>query len=223
MTLTPAQIWWSAEQIAVSGLPDVPSTQRGVRAFAERNDWQSQPALARRRSGKGGGWEYSWKLFPSAAQRKLLQGAAAPAQAARPERDEVWVWYEALPQTVKNKAQARLLILQKVEALEAAVGRHLAVVQVSDIEGVGARTIWTWFAMVEGVAGHDRLAYLAPRNRAQEKRARSKDCDPEFFAFLRSDYLRLEAPPFTDCYRRSARVAKSKGWDILPERTMIPK
>ena len=220
MTLTPAQIWWTTDQIAASGLPDLPGTQRGVAALVERLNWRSDATFARRRVGKGGGWEYSWKLFPNSAQRKLLQGAAAPAQAARPERDEVWVWYEALPQTVKNKAQARLLILQKVEALEAAVGRHLAVVQVSDIEGVGARTIWTWFAMVEGVAGHDRLAYLAPRNRAQEKRARSKDCDPEFFAFLRSDYLRLEAPPFTDCYRRSARVAKSKGWDILPERTM---
>lgn len=220
MTLTPAQIWWSAEQIAVSGLPDLPSTQRGVRALAERLNWRANAVLARRRAGKGGGWEYSWRIFPSSAQRKLLNAVLTPKSAERPERDEVWSWYEALPQPVKDKALARLLIIQKVEAMEPVLGRHLAVHQIAMTDGVGPRTIWTWFAMIEGVVAHDRLAYLTPRNRAQEKRARSKDCDPEFFAFLKGDYLRLEAPPFTDCYRRAARVAKAKGWDILPERTM---
>lgn len=220
MTLNPTQIWWTTDQIAERGLPDMPQSRQGVEAVVKTKHWRLDPALARRRAGKGGGWEYSWKLFPSAAQRKLLQSSTVAAQAERPARDEVWGWYEALPQAVKDKAQTRLLIIQKIEALEAALGRHLAVAQVSNIDGVGARTVWTWFAMIEGVAAHDRLAYLAPRNRAQEKRARAKDCDPEFFGFLKSDYLRLEAPPFTDCYRRAARVAKSKEWDILPERTM---
>ena len=220
MILAPAQIWWTTDQIAASGLPDLPGTRQGVEAVVKVKSWRSQSDLARRRAGKGGGWEYSWRLFPSAAQRKLLQSGAATVQAEQPVRDEVWAWFEALPQAIKDKAQARLLILQQVEVLEAALGRHLAVVQVSNIRGVGARTVWTWFAMIEGVASHDRLAYLAPRNRAQEKRARAKDCDPEFFDFLKGDYLRLEAPPFTDCYRRAARVAKTKCWDILPERTM---
>ncbi|NJS39827.1 MAG: hypothetical protein HC783_13330 [Rhodobacteraceae bacterium] len=34
MTLTPAQEWWTAEQIAESGLPDLPATKRGVNAKA---------------------------------------------------------------------------------------------------------------------------------------------------------------------------------------------
>jgi transposase InsO family protein len=219
MTLTPAQEWWTAEQIAASGLPDLPTTKRGVNALAERLRWQAGK-FARRRSGKGGGWEYSWKLFPNAAQRALVKQAVAPKADVAKARGEVWSWYEALPQAVKAKAEARLLVIQKVEALEPAIGRFLAVAQVARMEGVGARTVWSWFQMIEGIAAHDRLAYLAPRNRAAEKRPRAKECSPEFFELLKSDFLRLEAPPFTDCYRRAVRVAKEKGLDTLPERTM---
>lgn len=220
MTLTPAQEWWTPAQIAESGLPDLPTTQRGVTAMAERLNWRGATKLARRRTGKGGGWEYSWKLFPNAAQRALIKQTIAPKAAEARARDDVWAWYEALPHAVKDKAQARLLAIQKVEALEGAIGRFLAVEQVAQMDCVGARTIWSWFQMIEGVATHDRLAYLAPRNRAAVARPRAKECSPEFFEVLKSDFLRLEAPPFTDCYRRACRVAKEKGLDTLPERTM---
>lgn len=220
MTLTPSQEWWTPEQIAESCLPDLPATKRGVNALANRLNWRGATKFARGRTGKGGGWEYSWKLFPNAAQQALIKQAVAPKAAAARARDEVWAWYEALPQAVKDKAQARLLVIQKVEALEPAIGRFLAVEQVAGMDGVGARTVWSWFQMIEGVAAHDRLAYLAPRNRATEKRPRAKDCAPEFFDILKSDFLRLEAPPFTDCYRRACRIASERGLDILPERTM---
>ncbi|MCU0826616.1 MAG: Mu transposase C-terminal domain-containing protein [Tabrizicola sp.] len=220
MTLTPAQEWWTPAQIAESGLPDLPKTRQGVDALADRLNWRGASKFARRRAGKGGGWEYSWKLFPNRAQQALIKQAVAPKAAAARARDEVWAWYEGLPQTVKSKAEARLLVIQKVEALEPGIGRFLAVEQVAQMDQVGARTVWSWFAMIEGIAVHDRLAYLAPRNRAAEKRPRAKECSPEFVELLKSDYLRLEAPPFTDCYRRAVRVAKEKGLDILPERTM---
>ena len=220
MTVTPAQEWWTPAQIAESGLPDLPKTRQGVDALADRLNWRGATKFARRRSGKGGGWEYSWKLFPNAAQRALIKQAVAPKAAAAKARDEVWAWYEALPQSVKARAEARLLVIQKVEALEGGIGRFLAVEQVAAIDRVGARTIWSWFQMIEGIAAHDRLAYLAPRNRAAQKRPRAKECSPEFFEVLKSDYLRLEAPPFTDCYRRALRVATERGLDALPERTM---
>lgn len=224
--LTPTQEWWTAEEIAAEGLPDLPASKRGVNLLADRLLWRGNPVLARRRDGKGGGWEYSWQLFPDRARRKLLQAAASvaamPEAPARQSRDEAWTWYEGLPQDVKSKAESRLRIIQQVEAMEIVQGRgrHLAVVDVARVSGVGARTVWTWFQMIEGVRLDDRLPYLAPRNRAAADRQRSKDCDPEFFAVIKADYLRLEAPPFTDCYRRSVRIAKAKGWDILPERTM---
>jgi putative transposase len=220
VTLSPAQEWWTPEQIAESGLPDLPATKRGVNALADRLNWRGAPKFARRRSGKGGGWEYSWKLFPNAAQRALIKQAVAPKAAEAKARDEVWAWYEALPQRVRAKAEARLLVIQKVEALESAIGRFLAVVQVAQMDRIGARTVWSWFAMIEGIAAHDRLAYLAPRNRAAAKRPRAKECSIEFFDVLKSDFLRLEAPPFTDCYRRATRIAKERGLETLPERTM---
>lgn len=223
--ITPSQQWWTAEEIAASGLPDLPATRQGVEAVIKRLDWRAQSDFARRRAGRGGGWEYSWQLFPDRAKRRLLQGASVAVPTEQPvlqSRDDAWVWFEALPQSVKTKAEARLKIIQQVEALEALQGRgrHLAVVDVASISAVGARTIWTWFQMIDGVRVDDRLAYLAPRNRAAEGRARSKEYSPEFFEVLKGDYLRLGPPPFADSYRRSVKIAKTKGWDILPERTM---
>ncbi len=224
--LTPAQEWWTAEELASAGLPDLPTSRQGVEATIKRLQWRADPNHARRRVGKGGGWEYSWRLLPDRAKRKLLQMASQAAEAAkaptvRQGRDEAWTWFEKLPGAVKDKAQMRLSLIQQVEALERVQGRgrHMAVVDVARTNGVGARTLWSWISMIEGVRTDDRLPYLSPRNRAVE-RSRTKDCDPEFFALIKSDFLRLEAPPFTDCYRRVLRVAKAKNLDVLPERTM---
>jgi putative transposase len=224
-SLSPAHAWWTPAEIAAAGLPDLPATRQGVDALIERDGWRAQPGMAQRRSGKGGGWEYSWRLFPSRAQRKLLQAVARPEAAEKPTRDAQWAWFEGLPEAVKAKARQRLAILQAVEALEAAAGRHAAVVAVAAEQkkaGMtgGARTIWDWFAMVEGVQVADRLAYLAPRNRAAKARPRAKDCDPAFMDALKAGYLRLGEPCFTDSYRDAVRIARANGWETLPERTM---
>lgn len=221
-TLTPAQIWWTAEEIAAAALPDMPNTKRGVNALADRLDWRGSAELARRREGKGGGWEYSWRLFPSRAQRKLLSEVAPVVAKPEVDRDEVWTWYEGLPQDVKDKATARLAIIQQVEALEPipGMGRNNAVCAVARHAKVGARTIWDWLALVEGVQVHDRLPHLAPRHRAAPPKGRAKECSPEFMEALRGDYLRLGEVPFSDAYRRCVRIAEKQGWSYLPERTM---
>ena len=225
--ITPSQEWWTAEEIAAAALPDLPASKRGVNMHADSRQWRELgPIAARRRAGKGGGWEYNWQLFPDRAKRQLLQAAAvksaAPPTPAKASRDEAWEWYETLPQSVKDKALARLKIIQQVEALEAQQGRgrHLAAVDVGMISDTGTRTIWTWFQLIEGVREDDRLPYLAPRNRAAVAWVRSKDFSPEFFEVLKADFLRLGEPPFADSYRRSIRIATTKGWDVLPERTM---
>ena len=222
MTIKPDREWWTPAEIAEAGLPDLPATRQGVDAMIMRSGWRAQTSFARRRSGKGGGWEYSWQLFPHRAKRKLLLKVSAPTEPQRPARDDVWTWFEGLPRTVHDKAAARLRIIQAVEALERAdaCSRDLAVSSIARHEKIGARTIWSWLSMIEGVRADDRLPYLAPRNRASEHKPASREIEPEFFDVLKSDYLRLEAPPFTDCYRRAARVAKAKGWDVPPERTL---
>ncbi|SEO34782.1 Mu DNA-binding domain-containing protein [Gemmobacter aquatilis] len=223
MTLmVPEKEWWTTAELAESGLPDVPNTRQGVDQLVDRHGWRTHPEHCRRRSGRGGGWEYSWRLLPSRAQRKLLAAVAAP-KAAKPKQDraEAWAWYEGLPDSVKLKAVDRLLIIQKVEALEPAIGRDLAVREVARVSGQGARTVWGWLALVEGVRPDDRLPALAPRHRmAASKTPRGKDCDPEFFDRLKSDFLRVEAPSFSTSYRRALRVAVAEGLAVLPERTM---
>ncbi len=221
-SITPAQVWWTAEEIAAASLPDMPSSKRGVNAIADRLDWRGNAELARRREGKGGGWEYSWRLFPMRAQRKLLAEVAPKVTKPVVDRDEIWAWFEGLPQDVKDKAAARLAIIQQVEALKPipGMGRNNAVQAIARQAKVGARTIWDWFGLVEGVRTDDRLPHLAPRHRAALAKGRSKECSPEFMEALRGDYLRQGEVPFSDAYRRCVRIAEARGWSYLPERTM---
>lgn len=218
--LNPAQVWWTADEIAAAGLPDLPATKRGVNTVADREDWRAQAKFARRRAGKGGGWEYHWRLFPSRAQRKLLLTAVAPEPKAAVDRDEAWAWFEGLPEDVRAKAAERLHIIQEIEAMVPVLGKHLAVHQVAASHKVGASTVWTWFSAIEGIRPDDRLPYLAPRHRAKETKSKVAECSPEFWEVLKSDFLRLSEPAFTDCYRRTVRVAKERGWPVLPERTL---
>lgn len=86
-------------QIAAAALPDLPASKRGVNMHAESRQWREVgPIAARRRAGRGGGWEYNWQLFPDRAKRQLLQAAAvksaAPQTPARQSRVEAWEWYE---------------------------------------------------------------------------------------------------------------------------------
>jgi putative transposase len=218
--LHPAQVWWTAEEIAAAGLPDMPATKRGVNTLAERDFWRAQGAFARRRAGKGGGWEYHWRLFPARAQRKLLLAASAPTVAPPRDRDQAWSWFDGLPDDVRGKAAERLRIVQEVEAMVPALGKHLAVRQIAGARNIGASTIWNWLASIEGVRPDDRLPHLAPRHRASAAKPNLAECSPEFWGALKSDFLRLSEPAFTDCYRRAVRMAKEQGWETLPERTL---
>lgn len=224
--LAPDQEWWTADELAASGLPDLPGTRQGVDAIVRRLDWRAYPDYARRRQGRGGGWEYHWKLLPMRAQAKLLRAASVPPAPMPPaseligDRGEVWAWFDGLPDKVKAKARQRLAILQRVEALEFAMGKNLAAHHVAREEGIAPRSIWNWVAMVEGVAPADRLAYLAPRHRAAARKSRQVQLHPEFWDLLKADYLRLEGPAFAAAYRRIAeKIAPARGWPVPEKQT----
>ncbi|SMH36031.1 transposase domain-containing protein [Maritimibacter sp. HL-12] len=222
MTVTPRQTWWTAAEIAASGLPGMPTTKRRVNAMAAREGWQSDPMRARRRLGRGGGWEYSWELFPLTARRKLLAEAGTQDDApARMERGEAWAWFDGLPQKDKDKARHRLAVIEKVDALErGGTTRNLAVTEVARLEGVSARTIWNWRGLIEGIAPEDRLPYLADQYRSARPIGGDKGIgSPEFWERLKALYLRLGGPAFRQAYRDAARLASDQGWEILPERT----
>lgn len=218
--LTPAKEWWTASELSDAGLPDMPDTRQGIEKWIKSINLRAHADFARKRQGRGGGWEYHWKALPMRAQRKLLSEATAPDVTPAPDRDGAWTWFEGLPDAAQEKARARLKIIQAVEALEGELGRHIAVESVARIETASARSIWNWLGMIEGVRRDDRLPYLAPRHRAAKRKETRDEVDPDFMDWLKSDYLRLARPSFSTCYRRAVRVAQSKGWAISPEHTM---
>lgn len=224
MRSAPAQEWWSAQELASASLPDVPVTKRGVNTMAERLGWSAQPLLARRRTGRGGGWEYSWKLLPVRAQTALLKSIPTPADdtvPARMDRDDAWAWFDGLPEKVKATARDRLAILQQIEGLEAPMGKNLAVDTVARGADIAPRTVWNWVAMIEGVDPADRLPYLAPRHRAAAPKRERAECSQEFLDRIRADYLRLGGPSLRSAHRRVADWCKKSGLAFLEYRTTL--
>lgn len=221
--LTPDQEWWSPQELAESGLPDLPTTRQGVDALCKRLAWRADPHLARRRQGRGGGWEYNWRLLPLRAQTALLKAPAAhePAPAVPMERGEAWAWFEGLPEKAKASARTRLALIQQVEALEPPLGKNLAVANVARLEKISPRTIWNWFGMVEGVDAADRLPYLAPRHRAASPRRERAECSQEFLDRLRADYLRLGGPSLRSAHRRVVDWCRREGRAHLEYRTAL--
>lgn len=223
MTDRPAPLreWWSVAEIAEAGLAAMPATRQGVEAIARRQNWRGDPAMARRRRERGGGWEYSWLLFPAATRHALTaENARVPEIASEViSREAAWAAFEALPEAAKSEARRRLRIIQAVELMEADRPRHVAVRHVAEIEGAGARAIWEWRARIEAVAPEDRLAYLAPRHRMRARPGVTAEIDPAFLDAIKADYLRPAAPTFASSYRRARRLALHHGWAVPDERT----
>lgn len=228
----PDQEWWTTAALAASGLPDVPPTRQGVDALAERRDWRAHPTLARRREGRGGGWEYHWQLLPLPAQTALLKlrdrdGSDDDVEpGTRMDRGTAWAWFDGLPETVKADARARLRVIQQVETLAGATGRNLAVTSVSEAERAqgrkaSPRTIWGWLGMIDGVDEADRLPYLAPRHRAAAPKRERATCSPEFLIRIKADFLRLGGPSLKSAHRRVVKWCKEKGLAYLEYRTAL--
>jgi len=221
----PEKTWWTADEIATGGLPDLPASKRAVNKMVERLGWQADPVHARRRAGRGGGWEYHWRLFPSRAQASLLKAAGAVATlSARQDRGEAWAWFDGLPEAVKEQARQRLMMVQRVEALTAPMGRYLAVQSVATAETadgrpVSARTLWGWLALIDGIDPADRLPYIAPRHRAAAPKRSHAACSPEFLDRLKTDFLRLGEPSFRSCWTRAVQLAEASGWTHLTLKT----
>ncbi|SDW32797.1 Mu transposase C-terminal domain-containing protein [Paracoccus sanguinis] len=82
--------WKTAAEWAAEGLDGVPATESGVIRTAKREDWNALGSThARKRKGRGGGWEYHVSCLPEAAradwarrQRAALASATATREAA---------------------------------------------------------------------------------------------------------------------------------------------
>lgn len=221
MPAQPNQIWWSPDEIAAAGLPDLPTTKRRVNDLALREGWRDNPDHARRRQGKGGGWEYHWALFPARARKQMLRDAGTEVRAERPDRGVAWARYDALPEAAKAKAADRLRVVTQVDALhQSGLTKQQAVADAARGAGVSSRSVWGWIALIDGVACEDWLAYLVPRHGRGKKGTKTPHSEA-FIAFLKADFLRLEQPSFASCYRRAVRQAEREGWEVMTQKTAL--
>lgn len=68
--------WWTAEELGAFSASSLPTSKRGINKLAAREGWTTATSpsgepLARKRQGKGGGWEYHVSLLPLAARADL--------------------------------------------------------------------------------------------------------------------------------------------------------
>lgn len=212
--------WYSAKELV--GLPGMPGTPQNVTAKAKREDWES-----RKRTGKGGGREYSLAALPLEAQAALLK-KQAPTPLARPvpsvtnaptiDRESLWDAYERKPQSVKDEAARRLAALQAVERLvEGGALKTEALEQVAKVYGESRATLYRWQKIVKRADQSDWLALLAP---AYTGRTATAECDTAAWEFFKAQYLRAEAPGMATCYEWLTEAATKNGWQIPSLRTL---
>lgn len=217
--------WYSASQLAEMHLPGMPGTARGIQIRAESENWlapEREGQTWRRRQGRGGGFEFTPYALPLSARVKLAV-TEAPARTEaftdKREREDLWRRYDGMPEALRRKAERALEVINAVETLVASGTRKTtAVMMVANETGVGQTTINNWYRDLRGLNRCDWLPALAPHYGAGGNAA---ECAPEAWEMLKTDYLRVEQPNFTDCYRRTKRVAAEHGWKMPSEKTML--
>lgn len=157
--------WYSAAELAELALPGLPSTERRIRAFAERKGWNRHPRFSRERAGKGGGMEYRIDLLPVDARMHLLARFVEPEAgvlevAAAPD-------YAGPDPQAKGKLEARdarlhLVGIFKAWHAQVRLGTFTAVAMFADlynagkiaapdwvksnVKGLSGRTLWRWLS-----------------------------------------------------------------------------
>lgn len=199
-----AVVGYSASELV--GLPGLPSSPRKIRERATREHWASV-AVTRR----GGETRlYSLASLPLAAQEALARRTVRELPTPTLVReDEVQA-----PASHVQRAQERARLALAVAEL---VSRGVALVKACATVAEGTphseRSVRRWYDSVRRLPRVDWIARLLPQ---WKPTAKSADCHPDAWAFLRDDYLRQSRPALHACYRRMVDTAKAEGWSPVP-------
>ncbi len=110
------QEWYSPAELAELDLPGLPTSRSSVARHATNNQW-GQSKYARARKGKGGGYEYHYKILPQSIQSLLtirfLKCTAAPDETSL---NDLFTGAHTIPEPPSSQAgelrrDAKLLIL----------------------------------------------------------------------------------------------------------------
>ncbi|MDE2580112.1 MAG: hypothetical protein KGL52_00605, partial [Rhodospirillales bacterium] len=211
--------WFTAAELAGMSLPGLPASARGMQIALGR-DWSDarfEGVRWRGREGRGGGVEYHYTALPAPAQAQIVSAFNDVAHAAeragaqdRGAREDLWGWFDRLPERKKAEAHRRLEALDAAVAMSGArIGRTEAMKIVAHARGIGLSSLYAWASAVDAIQRHDWLPYLAPRHSGRA--GHEVECAPEAWDFLKADYLRLERPTFEACFRRLERAAAQHG------------
>lgn len=139
--------WLTPAEIAEAGLRELPSTESAVIRRARREGWDTHPAFARRRQGRGGGMEYHYRILPSVAQVEYFQrnevvgrtDAAAPVAATLPPAN-------GGNGRAMQERDARLAIVAAFERFERGLKlRHMSCLQIfCDKYNLGSIPVDDW-------------------------------------------------------------------------------
>ena len=224
--------WFSAAELAEEALPGLPTTQAKMALRIQAEAWTTpirEGTGWRPRAGRGGGLEYHFSNLSMANQAVLAlrYPLAAPAAPTAP-RDasrraiataELWQWFERQPSAKQQVARDRLEVLLALEAmLTHGIRKVVAARQLASMRKITLATIYNWEALVLGVPQADWLPWLAPRQAGGANR--SAEVPPAAWEALKADYLRLEAPAFSDCHRRLQILARQHGWALPSAKTL---
>lgn len=141
--------WLTSSEIADLALPGLPSTDRGVRMLAEREDWARFSGLCRQRSGRGGGLEYHINLLPIAA-RTAFYGAHAPAPVAGAALQAAPEPAAGTTSAATLQLDARLAVLGALKAFirSSEMKQTVAISYFVDLYNLGKVELPTWAAAI---------------------------------------------------------------------------
>ena len=223
--------WFSPAELAEMQLPDMPRTHSAIVRRAKSECWQSRQnalgaPLARRRQGKGGGWEYHYTVLPMHTQLKLTHDAArlekkveVKSPADRPRGSELWAAYDSLPDGAKKTAAWRLTVLEEIDALtrggwlKNAAANAVVDKWRSEDKKISARSVWRWNELVAGLERQDWQAALAPNHRGGVP---TSECCAAAWEYFKADYLRLSQPTAESCYERLGRIKDEQAFGHIP-------
>ena len=222
--------WLTSAELAQAALPDMPQTRQGIETMIAQRGWR-ETEQARKRAGRGGGFEYHISLLPEAARMRLTLATSLQegetVEEAQARRNALWNRFNRLSKEQKAVCEKRLKVLARVEDLaqQPAIARTAAIAMVTHEAGVTKSAYYEWRQMTCGLDRADWLAALAPSTTSSTGLVSDEtNCHPTAWNVLKSDFLRPEKPSFSACYRRVAASAKREGWGALPsERTLRRK
>lgn len=126
-------------------------TNQAASKLAAVSGWRHQDGKARKREGRGGGWEYHLSLLSQGAQSRLMLVHGAPANSntspASDARAKLWAVYESLSKDRKAACEARLNAVAQVAALiSCGITETAAIAMVSRTHKVSPRAVRNWGA-----------------------------------------------------------------------------